>query len=50
MVITEMTEKSTGLNHEKSMQPEDIADLVMWLLSRRQNIKIGLPVLIQDQP
>ena len=47
MVITEMTEKSTGLNHEKSMQPEDIADLVMWLLSRRPNIKIGLPVLIQ---
>ena len=47
MVITEMTEKSAGLNHEKSMQPEDIADLVIWLLSRRPNIKIGLPVLIQ---
>ena len=47
MVITEMTEKSPGLNFEKSLQPEDIADLVMWLLSRRPNIKIGLPVLIQ---
>jgi 3-oxoacyl-[acyl-carrier protein] reductase len=47
MVITEMTENTKGLNHEKSMQPEDIADLVMWLLTRRSNIKIGLPILIQ---
>lgn len=47
MVITEMTENIKRLNHEKSMQPEDIADLVMWLLTRRTNIKIGLPMLIQ---
>jgi len=47
MVITEMTENAKGLNHAKSMQPEDIADLVMWLLTRRANIKIGLPILIQ---
>ena len=47
MVITEMTQNSPGLNFENSLQPEDIADLVIWLLSRRSNIKIGLPVLIQ---
>jgi NAD(P)-dependent dehydrogenase (short-subunit alcohol dehydrogenase family) len=47
MVVTEMTEQSTGLNHAKSLYPEDIADLTLWLLSRRSNIKIGRPVLIQ---
>ena len=47
MVITEMTERSAGLNHAKSLVPEDIADLTLWLLSRRSNIKIGRPVLIQ---
>jgi len=47
MVVTEMTEDSPGLVHEKCLYPEDIADLVLWLLSRRANIKIGTPVLIQ---
>ncbi len=47
MVITEMSENSPGLNHEKSLYPEDIADLVLWLLTRRTNIKIGRPILIQ---
>ncbi len=47
MVITEMTENAPGLNHDKSMQPEDIADLVLWLLTRRTNLKIGRPILIQ---
>ena len=47
MVITEMTEKRAGLDHDKCLYPEDIADLVMWLLTRRPNIKIGRPVLIQ---
>jgi 3-oxoacyl-[acyl-carrier protein] reductase len=47
MVVTEMTEDSPGLVHEKCLYPEDIADLVMWLLSRRTNIKIGTPILIQ---
>lgn len=47
MVITEMTEKSQGLDHSKCLYPEDIADLVLWLLSRRENIKIGTPILIQ---
>ena len=47
MVVTEMTENSPGLDHEKCLYPEDIADLVLWLLTRRSNIKIGTPILIQ---
>lgn len=47
MVVTEMTEKASGLDHEKCLYPEDIADLAIWLLSRRPNIKIGRPLLIQ---
>jgi 3-oxoacyl-[acyl-carrier protein] reductase len=47
MVVSEMTEDSPGLIHEKCLYPEDIADLVIWLLTRRANIKIGTPILIQ---
>lgn len=47
MVVTEMTEGSQGLDHAKCLYPEDIADLVVWLLTRRDNIKIGCPILIQ---
>jgi len=47
MVVTEMTENSPGLDHGKCLYPEDIAELVIWLLTRRQNIKIGTPILIQ---
>lgn len=47
MVITEMTENEPGLDHAKCLVTEDIADLVLWLLTRRENIKIGTPVLIQ---
>ena len=47
MVITEITQDSPGLNHDKSLQGEDIAELVLWLLTRRPNIKIGRPILIQ---
>jgi len=47
MVVTEMTEHSPGLNHAKCLYPEDIADLVIWLLTRRPNVKIGTPILIQ---
>jgi len=47
MVVTEMTENSPGLDHSKCLYPEDIAELVIWLLTRRANIKIGTPVLIQ---
>ena len=47
MVITEMTQNSPGLDHSKCLYPEDIAELVLWLLTRRANIKIGTPILIQ---
>lgn len=47
MVVTPMSDGSVGLNREKCLYPADIAELVMWLLSRRSNIKIGRPVLIQ---
>jgi NAD(P)-dependent dehydrogenase (short-subunit alcohol dehydrogenase family) len=47
MVVSEMSENEPGLNLEKCLYPDDIADLVLWLLSRRQNIKIGTPILIQ---
>lgn len=47
MVVTEMTENSSGLDHSKCLYPEDIAELVIWLLTRRPNIKIGTPILIQ---
>jgi NAD(P)-dependent dehydrogenase (short-subunit alcohol dehydrogenase family) len=47
MVVTEMTADEPGLDPSKSLYPQDIADLVVWLLSRRDNIKIGAPVLMQ---
>lgn len=47
MVVTEMSENSPGLDHSKCLYPDDIADLVQWLLTRRANIKIGTPILIQ---
>ena len=47
MVVTEMTENTPGLNHAKCLYPEDIADLVVWLVTRRPNVKLGRPVLIQ---
>ncbi len=47
MVVTEMTQESAGLDHTKCLYPEDIAALAIWLLSRRANIKIGTPTLIQ---
>ena len=47
MVVTPMSEGSKGLNRDKCLYPEDIADLTLWLLTRRQNIKIGRPILIQ---
>jgi NADP-dependent 3-hydroxy acid dehydrogenase YdfG len=47
MVISEMTENEPDLNPERCLTPDDIADLVLWLLSRRANIKIGTPILIQ---
>jgi NADP-dependent 3-hydroxy acid dehydrogenase YdfG len=47
MVITEMTKNSSGLDRSKCLYPEDIAELVLWLVTRRANIKIGTPILIQ---
>jgi NAD(P)-dependent dehydrogenase (short-subunit alcohol dehydrogenase family) len=47
MVLTPMSQDFPGLIPDKCLSPEDIADLVMWLLSRHPNLKIGLPVLIQ---
>ncbi len=47
MVVTEMTKDSQGLDHSKCLYPDDIAELVFWLLTRRANIKIGTPILIQ---
>jgi NAD(P)-dependent dehydrogenase (short-subunit alcohol dehydrogenase family) len=47
MVVTEMTQDEPGLLHDRCLYPEDIADLVIWLLTRRPNIKIGRPILIQ---
>jgi len=47
MVVSEMSENEPGLHLEKCLYPEDIAELVVWLLTRRQNIKIGTPILIQ---
>jgi NAD(P)-dependent dehydrogenase (short-subunit alcohol dehydrogenase family) len=47
MVVSEMTEDDTELNRAKCLYPEDIADLVVWLLTRRTNVKIGTPILFQ---
>ena len=47
MVVTPMSKGSPGLNEEQCLYPEDIADLVGWLVSRRPNVKIGRPILIQ---
>jgi NAD(P)-dependent dehydrogenase (short-subunit alcohol dehydrogenase family) len=47
MVISEMSINTPGLDHNKCLYPEDIAELTLWLLSRRRNVKIGRPVLIQ---
>jgi NAD(P)-dependent dehydrogenase (short-subunit alcohol dehydrogenase family) len=47
MVVTEMTQGASGLNEAKCLQPEEIAELALWLLTRQANLKIGRPVLIQ---
>ncbi|NCF65896.1 MAG: SDR family NAD(P)-dependent oxidoreductase [Chloroflexi bacterium] len=47
MVLSEMTQKAPNLDQTKCLTPQDIADLVVWLLTRRPNIKIGRPLLIQ---
>lgn len=47
MVVTEMSQDAPGLIYDNCLYPEDIADLALWLLSRRPNVKIGTPILIQ---
>jgi NAD(P)-dependent dehydrogenase (short-subunit alcohol dehydrogenase family) len=47
MVVTPMSAGSPGLDHDKCLYPEDIAELVLWLVTRRPNAKIGRPILIQ---
>ncbi len=47
MVVSEMTEGLSGLNEARCLEPEDIADLAYWLVTRRENVKIGTPILIQ---
>jgi NAD(P)-dependent dehydrogenase (short-subunit alcohol dehydrogenase family) len=50
-VVTDMS-AGLPLDHDKVLLPDDIADLVLWLVSRPPNVKIGRPVLIQpmDDP
>jgi len=48
MVVSEMTQGAAGLDASKCLiTPQDVADLVLWLLTRRPNVKIGTPILIQ---
>jgi len=47
MVATPMTDGLEGLDTRKCLFPEDIADLVYYLVTRRRNVKIGTPLLIQ---
>ncbi len=47
MVVTPMSKGLKGLQEEKCLYPVDIAELALWLLTRRANVKIGKPLLIQ---
>lgn len=47
MVATPMSEGSPGLDLSKCLTPNDVAELTLWLISRRSNVKIGRPLLIQ---
>jgi NAD(P)-dependent dehydrogenase (short-subunit alcohol dehydrogenase family) len=47
VVLTDMTPDPSEVIPEKCLYPEDIADLVIWLATRRSNVKIGRPILIQ---
>ena len=42
-VNTEMV-SDLSLDPQKALQPEDVADLALWMLSRRRGIRIGTPV------
>ncbi len=47
VVITDMTRNEPNLHPEKSLSPDEIADLVLWLVTKRPNVKFGTPILIQ---
>jgi 3-oxoacyl-[acyl-carrier protein] reductase len=45
-VVTAMTKDMPGLHVDKCLSPEDIADLVLWLVTWRRSVKIGRPVVL----
>ncbi len=47
MVLTPMAEGQAGLIPENCLRPEDIADMVLWLLTRQPNIKMNRPILVE---
>lgn len=47
VVITDMIRDEPNLHPEKSLSPDDIADLALWLVTKRPNVKVGTPILIQ---
>ncbi|HEX9115146.1 MAG TPA: SDR family oxidoreductase [Anaerolineae bacterium] len=47
VVLTDLTPNREMAIPDKCLYPDDIADLVLWLVTRRPNIKIGRPILIQ---
>lgn len=47
VVVTDMIRDEPNLHPEKSLSPEEIADLVLWLVTKRPNVKFGTPMLIQ---
>lgn len=47
MVFTPMAEGQPGLIPENCLRPEDIADMVLWLLTRPPNVKINQPILVE---
>ncbi len=47
MVVTPMSDGARGLDRAKCLYTDDISDLILWLLTKRHNVKIGRPILIQ---
>lgn len=47
VVLTDMAGDLGRVEPADCLLPEDIAELVLWLVTRRENIKIGTPVLMQ---
>jgi NAD(P)-dependent dehydrogenase (short-subunit alcohol dehydrogenase family) len=46
MVATDATKDMPGLNLDKCLTPDDVADLVLWLVTWRHSVKIGRPVVL----